>query len=225
MVRPKHLVFALIFAMMGYVLVHNERFLVEPENPYWAHSATYGWWIVAHVIAGAAAMFLAPLQFSERLRRRYTSLHRASGYVYVAGMSVLAPLGAYIQYISEELHGSPRSFTVLAGVNALMLFVVTGVALVFARRRRLTLHRQWMTRSYAVGLVFFANRFILGVTGLESAGVEIVQAVIWGCLAMSVILADVVNDWQELRRTVPVPAGSASRVDPPARAVVATPSA
>ena len=39
-----------------------------------------------------------------------------------------------------------------------MLFVVTGVALVFARRRRLTLHRQWMTRSYAVGLVFFANR-------------------------------------------------------------------
>ena len=94
MIRPKHLVFALIFAMMGYVLVHNERFLVEPENPYWAHSATYGRWIVAHVIAGAAAMFLAPLQFSERLRRRYTSLHRASGYVYVAGMSVLAPLGA-----------------------------------------------------------------------------------------------------------------------------------
>ena len=54
-----------------------------------------------------------------------------------------------------------------------------------------------------MALAFFANRFVLGVTGLETAGVEMVQAVIWACLAMSVILGDVANDWNELRRAVP----------------------
>lgn len=221
MVRPKHVVFGLIFIMMGYVLVHNERFLVEPGNPFRAHFATYGAWIWVHGLAGAAAMLLAPLQFSERLRKRYTSLHRASGYIYVAGMSVLAPMGVYVQYIGEELHGFPRSFTVLAVVNAVMLFVVTGVALFFALRRRLTLHRQWMTRSYAVGLVFFEGRFILGVTGLETGGVEIVQAVIWGCLAMAVIVADVVNDWAELRRATVVAVTAPARDRAPGPAITA----
>ena len=64
--------------------------------------------------------------------------------------------------------GLPRTFTLLAVVNAVMLYVTTGLAFHFARQRRITLHRQWMTRSYAVALAFFANRFVLGVTGLEN---------------------------------------------------------
>ena len=153
MLRPKYVIFALIALMMGYLLVHNERFLIEPGNPMWAH-------------------------FSNS-----------------------------------------RSFTVLATVDAALLYITTGVALIFARRRRLTLHRQWMTRSYAVALVFFEGRMILGVTGLETQGVEIVQAVIWTCLALSVPVADVVNDWAELRRTATAPARS--RVEPSGRAIAA----
>jgi hypothetical protein len=64
MIRPKYVVFAAIFLMMGYVMVHNERFLIEPDNPAWAHYSKYGWWLLTHGVTGAAAMFLAPLQFS-----------------------------------------------------------------------------------------------------------------------------------------------------------------
>ena len=219
MLRPKYVIFALIALMMGYVIVHNERFLIEPENPMWAHFSNYGWWIITHAMAGVAALFLAPFQFSDRLRQRYTNIHHIVGYVYVGGIFFLAPFGAYVQYLAEAIDGAPRSFTVLATVDAALLYITTGVALVFARRRRLTLHRQWMTRSYAVALVFFEGRMILGVTGLETQGVEIVQAVIWTCLALSVPVADVVNDWVELRRTATVPARS--RVEAPGRAVTA----
>jgi uncharacterized membrane protein len=219
--RPKHLVFVAIFLMMGYVMVHNERFLVEPDNPAWAHYSKYGWWLLTHGVAGAAALFLAPLQFSDRLRKRYARFHRMCGYVYVAGVFALAPLGAYVQLISERLDGAPRSFTVLASVDGMMLVVATAIALMFARQRRLTQHRQWMTRSYAVALVFFEGRLILGLTGLETAGVEIVQAVIWSCLALSVPLADIVNDWDELRRAATAPARSRVRSDAPARPVAA----
>jgi hypothetical protein len=219
MLRPKYVMFALIALMMGYVLVHNERFLIEPENPMWAHFSNYGWWIITHAMAGVAALFLAPFQFSDRLRQRYTNIHHIVGYVYVGGIFFLAPFGAYVQYIAEAIDGAPRSFTVLATVDAALLYITTGVALIFARRRRLTLHRQWMTRSYAVALVFFEGRMILGVTGLETQGVEIVQAVIWTCLALSVPVADVVNDWAELRRTATAPARS--RVEASGRAVAA----
>jgi hypothetical protein len=104
--------------------------------------------------------------------------------------------------------GAPRSFTVLAMVDALMLIVATSFAGLFAYKRKIALHRQWATRSYAIALVFIAGRFVLGVTGWEALGVEIAQAIIWSCLALSVVFADVAIHWKEIRSTVTVPARS-----------------
>ncbi|HEV2837002.1 MAG TPA: hypothetical protein VGW58_16920, partial [Pyrinomonadaceae bacterium] len=80
-----------------------------------------------------------------------------------------------------------------------MLMGTTLLAFVFAFKRKIAVHRQWATRSYAVALVFIAGRFVMGVTGWETLGVEIVQAIIWSCLALSVPLADVALNWRELR--------------------------
>jgi len=129
------------------------------------------------------------------------------GRLYVLGAFVLAPLGAYIQYYQERM-GAPRSFTVLAIVDAVMLIVATALAGLFAVKRKIALHRQWATRSYAIALVFIAARFVLGVTGWEALGVELVQAVIWSCLALSVVLADVSIHWKELCSTLSVPVRS-----------------
>jgi uncharacterized membrane protein len=196
MPRTKTFVFAAIGVMTLYVLVHNERFLIEAAHPYWTHIATIKWWLLPHAVAGACALLLAPLQFSERLRRRYTRLHRVVGRIYVTGALILAPLGAYIQYLDEHLGGT-RAFTVLAGVDAVLLMVTTGVAFFFALRRQITLHKQWMTRSYAVALVFFEGRFISGVTGWENSEAANITT-IWVCLALSLLAADLANQWQDL---------------------------
>jgi uncharacterized membrane protein len=205
--NAKYVVFSVIAIMMGYVLYHNERFLIEPTNPIWEHYAPFKWWLLPHGIFGAIVILLAPLQFSDRLRRRYTRLHRIVGRLYVTGAFVLAPLGAYIQYYEERL-GLPRSFTVLAVVNAVMLIVATALAFLFAYRRKITQHRQWVVRSYAIALVFIEGRFIMGVTGWEQLGVEIVQAIIWSCLAMSVLLGDLAIHWTEIRVALSAPARS-----------------
>src|SRR5689334_9555392 len=141
--RPKTAVFAAIGAMTLYVLYHNERFLIEPKNPIWQHYARVAFWLVPHAVAGTCALLLAPLQFSERLRKRYTKAHHIVGRVYVIGALVLAPLGAYGQYYAER-SGGPREFTTLATVDAMMLMTTTLVAYLFAIRRRITQHRQWM---------------------------------------------------------------------------------
>ncbi len=197
-VNSKYVVFTVIALASTYVLYHNERFLVDSSHPVWQHYAPFKWWLLPHGIFGAIVLLFAPLQFSDRLRKRFTRAHRVMGRMYVAGAILLAPLGAYIQYYQERM-GAPRSFTILAIVDAAMLMGATAIAFVFAVRRKIALHRQWATRSYALALVFIAGRFVLGITGWETLGVEIVQAIIWGCLALAVPLADISLNWRELR--------------------------
>src|ERR1700741_5025340 len=197
-VNTKYVVFTAIALASTYVLYHNERFLVDSSHPVWQHYAPFKWWLLPHGIFGAIVLLFAPLQFSDRLRKRFTRAHRIMGRLYVVGAILLAPLGAYIQYYQERM-GAPRSFTILAIVDAAMLMGATTIAFVFAFKRKIALHRQWATRSYAIALVFIAGRFVLGITGWETLGVEIVQAIIWGCLALAVPLADISLNWRELR--------------------------
>lgn len=221
-IRAKYVVFSLIGLATLYVMNHNERFLVDSHHPAWQHYESFKWWLLPHGVFGAIVLLFAPFQFSERLRQRFTKAHRIMGRFYVVGALGLAPLGAYIQYYQERM-GGPRSFTVLGVVDAAMLIGATLLAFLFAYRRKIALHRQWATRSYAIALVFIAARVTLGVTGFEKLGIEIVQATIWACLALSVPLADIAINWRELRSSVsaaPVkPAvARATVVNAPARA-------
>lgn len=196
--KAKYVVFSIIAIATTYVMFHNERFLVDSKHPAWQHYEAFKWWLLPHGIFGAIVLLFAPFQFSDRLRQRFTRAHRVMGRFYVIGALGLAPLGAYIQYFQERM-GAPRSFTILGIVDATMLMSITIIAFVFAFKRKIALHKQWATRSYAVALVFIFGRFVMGVTGWETLGVEIVQAIIWSCLALSVPLADFTLNWRELR--------------------------
>ena len=114
--RPKYLVFAFVGLMMAYVIPHNESFLVNSGDPIWRHYQPFRWYLLPHGIAGACALLLGPMQFSERLRKRYTKLHRVLGRIYIGGALVAAPLGFYIQYF-EERSGAARSFSIAAAVE------------------------------------------------------------------------------------------------------------
>ena len=202
--RPKVGIFAAVGAMTLYVLNHNERFLIEPQNPIWKHYTEIAFWLVPHAVAGTCALVLAPLQFSERRRKRYTTTHHSVGRIYVIGALGLAPLGAYGQYLAEG-SGAPREFTTLAVVDAAMLMTTTLVAYLFAIRRRITQHRQWMTRSYAVALVFFEGRLLGGLLGIDT-NVNATMAAIWACLALSMVFAELANSFQDIRVNLRAPA-------------------
>ena len=182
--NAKFLVFSVIAVTSIYVLWHNERFVVDSSHPAWQHYGPFKWWLLPHAVFGTIVLLFAPFQFSDRIRQRFTRAHRIMGRMYILGVFVLAPTGAYIQYYQEQM-GAPRSFTILGCVDAFMLIGATVLAGLFAVKRKIAAHRQWATRSYAIALVFIGSRFVLGITGWEALGVEIVQAVIWSCLALS----------------------------------------
>jgi len=197
--RPKYLPLTAILLMLAYVIPHDESFLVHPKDPLWQHYEPFKWWLLPHGIAGACALLLGPIQFSDRLRSRFRQLHRVVGRIYVAGVFVAAPLGFYIQYFQERM-GDPRSFSIAAAVDAALWMTTTAIAMVFILKGKVREHRQWMTRSFAVALVFLEVRVIGGVGGWENLDVHANETIVWACLAFSILSADLVLQWQQLGR-------------------------
>jgi hypothetical protein len=197
--RSKNLVFAVIAAMMGYVFWHNERFLIEPLNPIWQHYRDLGLFLLVHGMAGGSALILAPMQFSERLRTRFTKLHRIVGRIYVVGALVLAPAGVWVAYLDYSLGVFPsRSLLTESFIQAAVLMIPTAIGFIFALKRMIPQHRQWMTRSYAAALTFFAIRLILGVTGWGQ-DLYMLEIVVWSCTASAILVGDIVNQVYEIQ--------------------------
>jgi len=206
-VRLKYLLFAFVGLMVAYVLWHNESFLINRADPVWQHYKPFRWWLLPHGLAGACAILLGPLQFSDRLRARFTKFHRVVGRIYITSALIVAPLGAYIQFFEERL-GGPRSFSIAALVDAILLMLTTAIAFAFILNGKVQQHRQWMTRSFAVALVFLEVRVVAGITGWERIPGAI-ETIVWSCLAFSLLSADIVLQVQELRRSRPAVARAA----------------
>ena len=207
--RPKYLLFSFIGLMLLYVLRHNESFLVNSKDPVWQHYQPFRWYLLPHGLMGACALLLGPMQFSDRLRARFKKLHRVVGRFYIAGVFVGAPLGFYIQYFEERM-GATRSFSFAALTDAALWITTTAIALLFILKGNLTQHRNWMTRSYAVAIVFLEVRFVSGLLGYDdsaSAG----ETIVWMCVAFSLLFADLILHWQDLVRSRPAQAKIAIR--------------
>jgi uncharacterized membrane protein len=200
-VRPKYAVFTLIGLMLAYVLVHNESFLIHPKDPVWQHYHPFRWWLLPHGLAGACAILLGPMQFSDRLRQRFAKVHRVIGRIYVVGAFIVAPLGTYIQYFEERM-GGPRSFSIAAAVDAALLMITTGIAFAFIRAGKIQQHRQWMTRSFAVAIIFLEVRVISGLGGWDNS-LAATETIVWICIGFSVLLGDIALQVQEYLRTRP----------------------
>ena len=187
--------------MFLYVVDHSERFLIDPADGEWMHIESFKWWLLPHAIAGACALILGPMQFSDRLRQRFISVHRAVGRLYVTGVFIAAPLGIYIQYLNEPL-GFARSFTIETVFQAGLWMLTTGIAFAFILQGKVQQHRQWMTRSFGTGpLIFLEVRVIFSVFNVSDP--HSIEIVVWACTASSLFVADLVLQVQESLRMRP----------------------
>src|SRR5436305_2222302 len=95
--QAKHLLFA-IFGLIAVVvfILYDLPYVTTNAS---LHLAKVKWWLVPHGVAGLAALMLAPLQFSNRLRARHLPLHRVLGRIYVGSVFVAAPIALPIAII------------------------------------------------------------------------------------------------------------------------------
>ena len=145
-----------VYALVAYSVVPLGK-LVHPQMKLVFEAHRFA--ILTHIFCSALAMALGPWQFIPGLRTRRPVFHRWSGRFYlVAGV---LPGGITGLYVSSFAFGgviNQFGFAVLA-----VLWLGSGVEAYRAiRAGRVTAHRQWMLRNFALTFAAVTLRLYLG---------------------------------------------------------------
>lgn len=115
-----------------------ERFMAVP------------WAMFLHALGGALFGILGPLQFAGVLKRRFDSVHRFTGRIFVVSGLLMALSSLRLLWeFPDTTTWSVSMARLLAGI-ALAGALIAAVS--FARARNIPRHRAWMIRAYAIGM-------------------------------------------------------------------------
>ncbi|KAJ5407750.1 hypothetical protein N7509_001633 [Penicillium cosmopolitanum] len=99
-----------------------------------------------HIIAGGVAMLLGPIQFVEKVRRLYPSVHRWVGRVYAAAIFASGLCGLQVSMDSNAYPIGDYGFAILAILW--MATMTMGLRTIWSGD--VSGHREWMIRNFAL---------------------------------------------------------------------------
>ena len=201
--RAKWTFFAVLAACVLLVIYTDERFLVNPHDPEWAHIAPFKWWLLVHGLAGATALFTGFFQFSDTVRRTHLSWHRWTGRVYVGAVFIAAPMAWYIgTHFEQPLLAAEQP------AQAGGWLLTTAMALLCVLRGNIPAHKTWMMKSYCFCMVFVVSRVP------DAFNVHWTDALtsnfLWYLVAAALVGPDIVLTVRELWRKRRTPRAAAS---------------
>jgi len=190
----KHLLWY-AFGLAGISVLYYTDYpiLIHPHDPYTQKLIADRMLLIPHAIAGILATALGPFQFSTRFRQRHLALHRLMGKTYVVCIFIAAPMALVL---GQRGFTFPMRF--IGVVQPVLWFACTLAAFLTARNRHITVHRQWMVRSYAFTLNFIFSRFFDFIPAYNNMS-ETGMAMTLSLLTISYFfIPDIVFNWREL---------------------------
>ena len=190
----KHLLwYALGLAGISVLYYTDYPIIAHPHDPYTQKLIFDRFLLIPHAFFGVLATALGPFQFSTRFRQRHLSLHRLMGKVYVISIAITAPMALIL---GQRGFTFPMKF--IGVVQPVLWFLCTAAAFITARNRHITVHRQWMIRSYAFTLNFIFSRFfnfIPAYNSMSEIGLAMTLSLLTICYFF---IPDIVFNWREL---------------------------
>src|SRR5262249_11004980 len=121
----------------------------NPAEALDAHFAEHRALTLAHVVPAMLFMTLGPLQFVNRLRRKYPQIPRWSGRVFLSVSAIVGITGLTMAW-GKTIGGMDEK----AAITLFGTFFLVALAkgLWHAMHREFGRHREWMIRGYAIGL-------------------------------------------------------------------------
>jgi len=113
-------------------------------------------WLVAHFAGAFCTLFIGPIQFWPKIRKKYPATHRTLGKIYIAGTLIGASTVFYLLFNGYPLSGGIPSLFVLA----FLWIFMTVSAWICIKNRDIKNHRKFMIRSYVLGLAFVFIRLL-----------------------------------------------------------------
>jgi uncharacterized membrane protein len=199
-IQAKHVLFVVFGLMTLFVLLSRDWTLLDAGSFLRQRYAKIPWLMVAHGIPGAVALFLAPFQFSSRLRKSHLQLHRIMGRIYVGSVAIAAPAAIVISSILVV-----PTLLMASVVQAFGWLVTTATALYCVRTGRIQQHREWMMRSYPFAMVFVVVRAIVAIPAIARMGEMGLAAVVWSVIATACFLPSFIIAWKGVLASKPAP--------------------
>ena len=130
------------------------HYLQEPYNPGFLRFPTV---VAMHVVLGGVYLALAPFQFVKRIRSRHLAYHRRIGRLLVAIGVVVGATALFMGLVIPK-GGWPER--VVIGLFGTVFLVALVKGFVHVRAGRVSFHREWMIRAFAIGLAIATTRLI-----------------------------------------------------------------
>lgn len=187
-----------ILFVAKYVFHYYLHYSPQGFGEYWSRRAG----LLVHVSCGMMALLTGPWQFSRRLRQRNIALHRLTGQVYLIAVALGAAAAFYLALTT--LSGWAWGFAVaMLGVAWL---TTSGMAYYAILQRQISIHKEWMVRSYVVTFAFVTFRILYDYPPTAYLKPESDRAVtaMWACWALPLLFTEVIL---QLRRMRKLPAG------------------
>jgi uncharacterized membrane protein len=160
----------------------------EFDNRYYAHP----YLTLTHIASGFLFMTLGPLQFVAAIRNRWIGFHRWCGRVFYAAslVGVVSAL-AFVPILPVFGSFSTRVGVVFAGSMFLWALVKGYVCI---RRCQIAQHREWMIRTFAIGLGISTFRLLIPFLMMPPLGATFVEAwdtAVWLGFGINIVAAEV----------------------------------
>lgn len=137
--------------------------------------------LILHIVGALLYAVLGAFQFSAS-RRRWPSWHRASGRVALLGALLVAFSALWLMalYVTPSLGGLLLAGFRVVVASGMLISIALGVSAIL--RRDVPRHREWMIRSYALGLGAATQMLVLMVAEIITGGspTELNRALLMG---------------------------------------------
>ena len=148
--------------------------------------------LVTHAISASIALLIGPWQFLKGLRARRPRLHRYLGRVYAASLLTAAVSALWI---APHAYGGAES-TWGFGLLAVGWLITTSLGIIDIRRRRVSQHREWMIRSYALTAAAITLRiYLVAIPLFHLQPATAYPAISWLCWVPTLIAAELWIRW------------------------------
>ncbi|MCR1287410.1 DUF2306 domain-containing protein [Shouchella clausii] len=173
-------------------LSHKTGLTRELNVPVWLNV------MYIHVAFACVAMAVGLLNFSKRIFAKSRKFHRLNGYLYFVSVLIVVLTSGYMAPYATG------GKIVSIGFNAINIIwpLITIIALVQIKKKRMTQHRNWMIRSYAF---CFTNMVLHLITAGVNQGFGLdyptsytigVYGAIVVLLVIPPIVIRLIGDWQ-----------------------------
>jgi uncharacterized membrane protein len=179
-----------------YVLFYYRHYDAASFDPYWPRRA----WLFLHINGGSLALLMGPWQFWSGLRQRNLTVHRWTGRLYVLGVAI-GIIGAVGLSMTSTF-----GWGFVTGIRGLALawFVTTGMAYYTIRKGLVSLHKEWMVRSYVTTFAFVTFRFLQDYSPMSRLRPESDRdiTIAWACWVVPLAITEMVFHLRRLRMSL-----------------------